>query len=183
MYVLSDVISADWNGAVNRLCSVVVPLLLIYIGALCFWGGKLASELLHRDTHCHKCIKIRTYGIIQNCIIALLLLFLFGYFALNHVWELALFFLVALLGFGWIKMNTYNISLTYTHRYLSVHTRESKLMIPWTDVSKMSWETPRGAIAYVLIIYCGSSSRILLSSSEFIGLKQLKYFFDSMKWK
>ena len=183
MYILSDVLSVDRNGVVNQLCSIVVPLLLIYIGILCFWGNKLAAELLRKDTYPHKCIKIRTYGIIQNCIVALFLLFLVGYFALSKVWELTVFFVFALLGFGWIKMNTYNVSLTYTYRYLTVRTPRNRLIIPWTDVSKITWETPRGYVAYVLTIYYGSDSRILLSSSEFVGLVQLKCFFDAKRWK
>ena len=183
MLLLSFVPLLDRDAAVNQLCAILVPPLLAYIGLLCIIGGKLANQLLSRDTYEKKEVKIRAYGVIRTCIVGLLLVLAIVYFSIYRIWEISFFFIVALLGYGWIKVNTYCTRLIYTHRYIHLRTFRKTLLIPFDNVSQMSWQTPRGAIAYTLVIYSDCGSEIHLSSGDFIGLAKLKSFYDSRKCK
>lgn len=169
----------DRDTVVNRLCSVVVPPLFVYIGLLCILGSRLANQLLNRDTYCENQIKVRTYGIVQTCFIVGFMAVAIGYFSLYKTWDMAVFFAVALLGYSWIKYKTYSVHLEYTHRHIRFCSRRKTLLIPFENVTKMCWETRRGSIAYVLAIYCNSGATLRLSSSDFIGLKHLKSTYDS----
>lgn len=183
MQLLSLVLDLDRDSVVNQLCAIIVPPLLIYIGLLCVLGEKIANQLLHRDTYRSKEIKIRMYAFFRTSVIGLLMILAIAYFSIYRIWDMVVLFAFALLGYVWIKVNTYCIHLVYTYRYLRFTTFKKTLVIPFADISKICWETRRGAIAYTLIVYYNSGSKIYLSSSDFIGLKELKSFYDSGKYK
>lgn len=183
MFISSFVPLLDRDAVVNQLCVILVPPLLAYIGFLCIIGEKLANQLLIRDIYEKKEIKIRAYGIIRTCIVGLLFVFAIVYFSIYTIWEISFFFIIALLAYGWIKVNTYCTRLTYTHRYIHLRTFKKTLLIPFENVAQMSWQTHRGAIAYTLVICSDLGSEIHLSSSDFIGLAKLKSFYDSGKYK
>ena len=183
MLLLSLGSSLDRDAVVNQLCSVVVPPLFAYIGLLCIIGERLANQLLCRDTYKKKKIKIRTYGLVRTCFTVFLMALALVYFLLYRTWEIAFFFAFALLGYVWIKVNTYCVHLEYTYRYIHMRTSRKTLLIPFENVTKMSWETHRGAIAYTLVIYYNSDAEIRLSSSDFIGLTKLKSIYDSGKYR
>jgi len=183
MPLLSFVLDIDRDTVVNQLCTVVVPPLFAYIGLLCIMGDKIANQLLRRDTYGNKAIKIRMYGIVRTGIVGFLLLFIVAYFLIYRVWEMAFFFAFALLGYAWVKGYTYCVHLDYTYRHIRFCTPRKTLLIPFESVSKMCWETRRGAIAYTLVIYYNVNAKIYLSSSSFVGLTKLKSTYDTRKYK
>lgn len=173
----------DRDAVVNRLCSVLVPLLFAYVVLLCIIGGKLANQLLKRDTYDKKHIKLRPYGIVQTCIVEGLVAFIIGYFSWNKTWDMVVIFAVIMAGYSWIKLGTYSVRLEYTNSRMKLYYHKEKLVIPFENVSQMCWETHRGSITYKLTIYCYSGEKVIIPSGDFIGLNKLKAAFDSRNQK
>ena len=185
MPVLNLVQNIDRDTVVNQLCAVIIPPLFAYVGLFSIFGfgEKIADQLLKRDTHANKGIKPRIYGLVWTGIISALMLLLVIYFSLYRVWDMAFIFVFALLGYAWVKVNTYCVHLDYTYRYIRFRSFKKTLLIPFENVSKMCWETHRGQIASTLVIYFNHDAKICLSSSDFVGLTKLKTFYDSEKFK
>lgn len=183
MPVLNLVQNIDRDTVVNQLCAVIIPPLFAYVGLLCIIGEKIADQLLKRDSYANRGIKHRIYGLVWTGIISALMLLLVIYFSLYRVWDMAFIFVFALLGYAWIKVNTYCVHLDYTYRYIRFRSFKKTLLIPFESVSKMCWEIHRGQITYTLVIYYNCNAKIQLSSSDFVGLMNLKAFYDSEKFK
>lgn len=183
MHTFGDNPSIPRDAVVNQLCAFVVPIILVYVGALFIWSERLANQLISRDTYDQKRIQIRAYGIVRTSIAALLMTFAVVYFMCYGVWDMVFFFAFALLGYAWIKVNTYCVRLDYTYRRIQFRAHRTSLQIPFTDITKMCWETHRGQIAYTLVIYVRSGAKIQLSSADFIGLAKLKSIYDLGMYK
>ena len=173
----------DRDAVVNQLCSVIMPPIFLYVVLMHFFGEKYANTLLRKDTYNKKRIRIRLYGIVRMTGICLFLLFLIAYFALYKAWDMAVVFVIVLLGYVWIKLRTYSARLEYTHRHLIFCTGKKREEFSWKDVTRMSWTSPRGSIAYSLRIEFGFGLTADLSSSDFVGLTKLKAFFDEGFYK
>lgn len=178
MHIFDNNTSINRDAVVNQLCAVVVPILFICVGLLFIWGERLANQLLRKDTYDQKRIQIRAYGIVRTSITALLMIFAVVYFLCYGIWDMAIIFAFALLGYAWIKVSTYCVRLDYTYRHIRIRSHRTSLQIPFTDITKMCWETHRGQIAYTLVIYLRSGAKIQLSSADFIGLAKLKSIYD-----
>ena len=171
--------SIERDIAVNQLCSAVVPLLFAYVGLMCVFGEKLANYLLLSDNYQRKNIKPRVYGVAQFCIIGTFMVLVIVYFSWHKIWSIVTFFGVALLAYTCVKCNVYQTKIEYTNSRMHVCWQNKTTSIPFSDISKMNWETRRGSIMFSLVIYCYSGTIIRLSSSDFVGLKKLKSTYDS----
>ena len=171
------------DDAINRLCSVIMPPIFLYVGLVHFFGEKFANLLLHRDSYNKKRIKVRMYGVFRVTVICLFLIILIVYFSLYKVWYLVVFFVVTLLGYVWIKFKTYFARLEYTKRYVTFYTGKKQNRFTWNDVVEVSWEYPNKSTSYALKIRFISGLTTELSSSDFVGLTKLKTFYDEGHYK
>jgi len=171
------------NDAINQLCAVIMPPIFLYVGLVHFFGEKLANLLLRKDSYNEKRIKVRIYGIFRVTVTCLFLAFLIVYFSLYKIWYLAIFFVVTLLGYTWIKFRTYFARLKYTNRYITFYTGKKQDTFSWEDVMEVSWEIPNKSTSYALRIRFISGLTTKLLSSDFVGLNKLKAFYDEGHYK
>ena len=133
MHIFDNNTSINRDAVVNQLCAVVVPILFICVGLLFIWGERLANQLLRKDTYDQKRIQIRAYGIVRTSITALLMIFALVYFLCYGIWDMAIIFAFALLGYAWIKVSTYCVRLDYTYRHIRIRSHRTSLQIPFAD--------------------------------------------------
>lgn len=173
----------DRDAIVSQLCAVVMPPVFLCVVLLHFFGAKLAIHLLRKDSYNERRVKVRAYGVLRMICIGIFLLFIVFYFSFYKVWDIAMLFVVVLSGYTWIKLRTFSARLDYTYRHVIFCTGKRQETFLWKDVTQMSWETPRGAIAFSLKIQFSSGLTASLSSNDFVGLTKLKTFYDKGRYK
>lgn len=170
---------ASNEASISQFCSVVVPIYFFYILLMYAFSEKLAQYLLRKDNFSDNRFKVRPFSIISTVFTSCLFAFSTGYFLLFGVFHIAVMFGFALVGYLWIKVNTYCVRVSYTSNSISYHAWNIKKNIQFSDVNKICWESSRHSAGYTMVVYCHNGNKYFFSSRDFIGLVRLKSIFET----
>lgn len=169
------------EAVANRYFSVFGPMLVILAVLLWIFGERIAQQLVKKDNYKNNCLKIRPYSIVVTTIISCFFAASAGYFLLYATWNMAIFFLFGLAGYLWIMINTYCVKVSFSEEGILYRAWSVKKSIPFSDILKITWESGHRSIDYILVIYCANGNKFRFSSRDFVGLANLKDFFETYK--
>ena len=143
------------------------------------FGEKLAQHRIKADRFSDNRFKIRPISIVGTVFTSCFFAFSAGYFILFKVFNLAVFFGFALLGYLWVKVNTYCVRVSYTADTFFYQAWRTKKEIPFSGIHRICWESGRHSVSYMLVLYCHNGNRYFFSSRDFVGLVRLKNVFEA----
>ena len=169
--------------AMNRLFSIVGPLLFLSAGLHWLFGNKVQEVLNRRDSqYKEKKISIRPYGIFKIIKSSLLYIFCISYFFIYELYIEAILVLIIYLGYIFVKIDTVlTIKIRYTNRYLIYKKWGHEHKIALCNIYDMHWYNPRNGLGYILCFYFPGVLRVDISTADFMGLQNLKKAYDEEK--
>lgn len=178
MHVSFSFLASDVS--MNQFFTIVAPLLFAYAVISNLLGDKVQDQLIKLDVHEKEYIKFRPYGACKSVLIVALLCFCAVYFLVTSTTASAVLTFLILIGYVWIRLDSaYCIALQYTQKYIYLTRWGKKQRIPMQEISKITWETGRHSVGYILVLYLWNGRKIYLSSADFVGLRKLKSVFES----
>lgn len=169
--------------AMNRLFSIIGPLLFLSAGLQWLLGDKVQEVLNRKDNqHFKKSIKIRPYGIFRIIRTSLLFIFCISFFIIYRLYVEAIFCLIIYLGYIYIKVDTmFSIKIRYTKRYLIYSKWGCEHKIALRNIYDMHWDNPKNGLGYILVFCFPGVWRVDISTADFLGLQKLKIAYDTAK--